>query len=1079
MAFLDLQFLSPEYSTRRRVGSILIKEFIEMIVLVRQSLRFILALILISGLFFSTLTTVRAQGQAKLPAPTTHVSDTAGKIADAAKQQLENILANLQERSGINLTVLTVATTGGQDIFVYSGAISRDWNIGLGASAGKSLLLVVSVDEKTFGTLASKKVEKDLPEGVLANMNDQMRDGINSGHISEALLLGVQKLVVTLSGRLGFNTEGMDQSPVVAQVSPTPETRNDNASTVAVTQPTPAPAPIDEPKAPTADTTPAKTEDKSKTKSNRKPQAADSTAKKNQSRSASTTASEINDQSQNTPEDDAEEAETVEETEALPLATRIVALKEFLRTHPDSKSKTRAIELMVSARAALGDEKLGHGEAAAGVEQMFLAISDAPAQMSDKLFFGVIAQIPRNLFVRQEPVAALKAAQQIEAKVAGSAIRLLPLAGFYVEIERGDESARIATQAITLAPDLAEAHNALALAQHISLKLDEAAVEYKRALELNPKTRGARRSLADLDRSAGKFEEALALYREQLTVEPADKAARTGLVLSLLELGKGDEAKQALEAALKDDPRNVMLLTGAAYWMVAHNLSTVALALAQRAVELEPRYTWAQIALARSLVAEKQPLYAERSLRFARQYGKFPTLDYELASTLASLGLYEEANEMLSRSFTLKDGQIETQLANRFSARAASFSELLALERRASLYQPVAADSEDNGRILKALLAFNLAMSPQGAAAKIDEASATAAAREFAGGKDDLRAYRQLYVASRLLQRGIAFQTVRELSDAARDGVEVATFVPAATVAVQADELGDVRARAIASGGTPDVPDAPRNVLANLLRGRIEDLSGWALFNQDKGPEAIERLRRAVGVLPEKTPSWRAAVWHLGVALQQNGKNEEALGYYIKNYISGVPDPVRRTVIEQLYRKVNGSLDGLEDRIGPAPAISDLTTSPTKPDTSPAMPSASPEKSPAPEPAATAEPTPRAEATPTPQPQAAPTPTPIPAATPVPTPESTPTPEAAPTPQAEAAPTPTATPAATPAPTPESTPTPEATPTPTPTPEPKASPSPESTPTPSPSPSPTPTPTPSPTPSDETRPRRVKPPNKP
>jgi len=45
--------------------------------------------------------------------------------------------------------------------------------------------------------------------------------------------------------------------------------------------------------------------------------------------------------------------------------------------------------------------------------------------------------------------------------------------------------------------------------------------------------------------------------------------------------------------------------------------------LAQKAIALEPRYSWAQIALARALVADKRPLQAERGLRFARQYSRF------------------------------------------------------------------------------------------------------------------------------------------------------------------------------------------------------------------------------------------------------------------------------------------------------------------------------------------------------------------------------------------------------------------------------------------------------------------------
>src|SRR5207302_345187 len=314
------------------------------------------------------------------------------------------------------------------------------------------------------------------------------------------------------------------------------------------------------------------------------------------------------------------------------------------------------------------------------------------------------SQIPLNLYLRGERSQALKAGRLIEAKVVNDPKRLLALSGFYLGIERGDEAARLAEQAVKLTPEWAEAHNALGLALHISLRLNEAAAEYKRALELGPNTRGARRGLADLDRATGKFEEALPLYRDQVSADPRDKAARAGLVLTLFELGK-EEAKPELESAIKEDPRNLALLAGAAYWLVAHNNSEVGLKLAQSAVDIEPRYTWAQIALARALVAEKKPLYAERALRFARQYGRFPTLDYELANTLASLGLYEEAAQSLTRSFELKNGLIQTQLAGRLPAQASSFIELLAPERQASIFQPAAADNENNARTLKALLA--------------------------------------------------------------------------------------------------------------------------------------------------------------------------------------------------------------------------------------------------------------------------------------------------------------------------------------------------------------------------------------
>ena len=614
----------------------------------------------------------------------------------------------------------------------------------------------------------------------------------------------------------------------------------------------------------------------------------------------------------------ADDAETVELTLTLPPDQRIDALKSFMQTHPQSTARARAAELIVVAHAALGDQKLQAGDAVGGIEQFRQAIAESPADMSDKLYSDVVSRFPLNLMIRGQRTAALESAHAIEALVRVNPKRLLALASFYLAIEDVGEATRLAEFAVKLAPELAAAHQALGSARHIGLHLDEASVEYARALELDPKSGPARRSLADLKRAAGNAGEALALYREQLQADAKDSAARTGLILSLFDLGKKDEAEAELASAIKDDDQNVPLLTGAAYWYTAHSEAARGLELAQKAVQIEPRYTWAQIAMARALVANKRPLEAERALRFVRQYGKFPTLDYELASVLASMGLYEEAAAELARSFTLKNGEIETKLAGRLIARAATFTDLLAPERRASIFQATSADTDANARMLKSLLNFAAAIDVA-SGQEGNQAAAVAAGQEFAGGEDPMRTYRQIYVASRLLKKGIALPTAIELSEAAMQGVEAALDTPAATVAVQADDLLDIRASAIAAGGTPPVPDAPRTALSALLRGHIEDLTGWTLFNQDKIEEAVKHLRLAVGVLPEQTPLWRAALWHLGAALEADGKQQQALLYYMKSYVTGLPDPIRRPIIESLYRKVNGSLQGLDEKIGPSP----------------------------------------------------------------------------------------------------------------------------------------------------------------
>ena len=854
-----------------------------------------------------------AQTTSQMPSRAGYVNDFAGVIADPARQQLDTVLRNVHQKSGIELVVATIETTGGPEISVFARQLAANWDVGVRTSSKRTLLLVVAAKEKQSFALFSKAAQTDLPEGVLGAISQRMRTMINAGQFTEGVSAGIERFVSVVAEKLAVDpaefqkaSETASATPVTAEFAPTPsgnETRPRIAKTTVtgstivkppVTQPTPAPIETTKvnpagdavakakPTAPRPDKTPAKISEAE--------------------------ALLI----------DEDESEEVELTLTLPLDARVAKLKTFLEEHPDSKSKPRAIELLISAYAALGDQKLKKGDSAGGTAQLMLAIAEVPADASEKLFLGVISQIPLNLYMRGENAAAMKAAQDIEAKFGGDPKRLVALSAFYVGIEQGVEATRIANKAVSLAPDLAEAHQALGLALHISLRLEEAAGEYKRALELDSNSKPARRGLADLSRALGKPEQAHELYRQQLIAEPGDKAARAGLVLSLFDLGRTAEAQSELAGALKADPRNLSLLTGAAYWFAAHDDSEKALLHGRKAIEVEPRYTWSYVAVARGLIGQRKPLEAERAIRFARQFGKFPTLDYELGSALASAGLFGEAAEVLMRSFSLKDGQIESQLPGRDPARSPNFIDLLAPERRGSIFQFTAADTENNARMLKALLMFTAALTPATAGGPLNEERAIAAAKEFASGNDTARVYRELYAASRLLQKGVGFQTAFELAEAARSSADVGLTMSASTVAVQADEYRDIRAQAIVSGGTPDIPEAPRNVLSNLLRGRIEDLAGWARFNQDRLEEAVDHLKRSVNILPEGTPAARSSLWHLGAALERQDKKEEALASYIKSYNAGEPDSIRRGVIERLYRKINGSLTGLDQQIGPA-----------------------------------------------------------------------------------------------------------------------------------------------------------------
>jgi uncharacterized membrane protein YgcG/tetratricopeptide (TPR) repeat protein len=920
-----------------------------------------------------------------------HINDFAEVLDAPTKERLEAVLEKLKDQAKFDFVIATIKTAGKEDLYDYSLNLANDWRVGAPAGTDRSLLIVVAADNGRFFSQVTRGARIYLPEGLVGEMGQRIREKIAGGsNYNEALVNGLRVFVNRVGENRNFDFASLDpqhgesiaqaqrprtiQSPVsepgenpqptpavsIATATPaaTVETRaeasptmtspaastptSEPAATLAATpaaitspsaQPSATPSPLESPSAtPETATSPVKTaspiESPSQTAietATPQPTASTEALVRNSPKPLKTPAPDRKPAS--SPMSPEDELEQVELTQTLPAEKRIGALKDYIAAHPTSVALPRARELLVVAHAQFAGQRMQAGDVDHGLEQFRLALSDAPPDMPDRLFSEVLARIPPSLYTAGLRDPALEIARQLEPLAKSNGKRMAVLAEFYLGIENAGEANRLAESAAQLAPDVAAAHQALAAARHIDLRLDEAESEYAKALALDPKSLAARIALADLKRASGKNEEALALYREQLQADAKSNRARAGLILSLLELGKKDEAEAELNKALQDkeQARNLPLFVGTAYWYMAHNNPQRGFELAQRAVALEPRYAWGEIALARALIANKQPLEAERALRFARQFSRFPTLDYELASALASVGLYDEAVAELAQSFSVKDGEIQAKLAGRVAAHAASFTELLAPERRAVIFQAMAADSEANARMMKALLAFNSAIDQP----TPNEDNLIALAQEFIKGDDAMRTYRQVYIAGKFVNKGVALSTVVELMDQATTGVEAALSVPAATVAVQAEELADSRARAVKQGGTMDVPNAPRTALSGLLRGRIEDLAGLSLFNLDKSAEAIVRLRRAVSTATEGTPLWRSSMWHLGAALEANAKNDQALLYYIKSYVAGPPDRARRSVIENVYKKVNGTLDGLDDKIGPGFNAASTSTSPS------------------------------------------------------------------------------------------------------------------------------------------------------
>jgi len=130
---------------------------------------------------------------------------------------------------------------------------------------------------------------------------------------------------------------------------------------------------------------------------------------------------------------------------------------------------------------------------------------------------------------------------------------------------------RAAEHALSLDPDLAEAHTSLAFALGIfDWDWDAAEREFRRAIELDPWYPTAHKWYSDLLAALGRPDEALVEAQRAAELDPRSANARTIVALREWDLGRAEDARTDFERALAVDPTFPLALRWASgfYWSV-------------------------------------------------------------------------------------------------------------------------------------------------------------------------------------------------------------------------------------------------------------------------------------------------------------------------------------------------------------------------------------------------------------------------------------------------------------------------------------------------------------------------------
>jgi len=169
------------------------------------------------------------------------------------------------------------------------------------------------------------------------------------------------------------------------------------------------------------------------------------------------------------------------------------------------------------------------------------------------------------------------------------------LSGWYNLPIAAWEILAITEKALSIDPNLAEAHAASGVALANSGKRTEAAAAFERALELDPASFDANLSFARFCVTDGNLDRAVALFTRALEIQPDDSQPPLLIQTVLRSMGRLEEAERyarlgvkRAEEALRIYPESARPAQGAACALAALGEKEAAIAMMERALAIDP-----------------------------------------------------------------------------------------------------------------------------------------------------------------------------------------------------------------------------------------------------------------------------------------------------------------------------------------------------------------------------------------------------------------------------------------------------------------------------------------------------------
>lgn len=148
--------------------------------------------VITAGILFAAAA-ARAEDPTKLPKPTSYVTDFAGVVDAASKEQIEALCTEVYEKAQATVVVVTIQSLDGDSIEDFTTKLEDTWKVGPKAS-DRGIVMVFAIKEHKRRIEVGYGLEGILNDAKVGDIGRSMVPQLQQGEYGQAILDGVQQI---------------------------------------------------------------------------------------------------------------------------------------------------------------------------------------------------------------------------------------------------------------------------------------------------------------------------------------------------------------------------------------------------------------------------------------------------------------------------------------------------------------------------------------------------------------------------------------------------------------------------------------------------------------------------------------------------------------------------------------------------------------------------------------------------------------------------------------------------------------------------------------------------------------------